>query len=164
MIFRGHIWKFGDDVDTDVIIPVTFCGTNDAEELGRHCMAGIDPAFPGKVNRGDIVVAGRNFGCGSSREPAPISIRAAGISCIVAKSFARIFYRNSFNIGLPLFECTDLADEAAAGDLLEVEPDTGELRDVTLGKVFMAKPIPPFMQDLLRSGGLMSHVAKRLGL
>jgi 3-isopropylmalate/(R)-2-methylmalate dehydratase small subunit len=154
----------GDDVDTDVIIPVRFCGGTDPEEFGRHCMEGIDPDFHRKVRRGDILVAGRNFGCGSSREPAPMSIKASGISCVIATSFARIFYRNSFNIGLPLLECAGVAFESSEGDEIEVDINTGEIRDISLGRSFQAKPIPLFMQDLLSAGGLMKHVAKRLGL
>jgi 3-isopropylmalate/(R)-2-methylmalate dehydratase small subunit len=163
MIFRGRVWKFGDDVDTDVIIPVRYCGGNDVREFGGHCMEGIDPHFSAKVRAGDIMVAGRNFGCGSSREPAPLAIKAAGISCIIARSFARIFYRNAFNVGLPLLEC-DQADSIVEGDELEVNLDTGEINDIAIGRSLRARPIPAFMQDLLRTGGLMQQVAKKLGL
>jgi 3-isopropylmalate dehydratase small subunit len=163
MKFRGRVWKFGDDIDTDVIIPVSYCGGNDVREIGRHCMEGVDPGFSAKVRAGDMIVAGRNFGCGSSREPAPLAIKAAGISCIIARSFARIFYRNAFNVGLPLLEC-DGAYSIEGGDEIEVDLGTGQISDLTTGRPFQAKPLPAFMQDLLRTGGLMRHVAKRLGL
>jgi len=162
MILRGRVRKFGNDVDTDVIIPVRYCTSSDPHELGRHCMEGIDPDFPKKVRSGDIMIAGKNFGCGSSREPAPIAIKATGISCIIAKTFARIFYRNAFNVGLPLLECEDGPDQIEEGHEIEVNLDTGEIRDLSLGQCFQAKPIPPFMQDLLRDGGLMNHLAKKL--
>ena len=164
MILRGRVWKFGNDVDTDVIIPVQYCTSTDPQELGRHCMEGIDPDFPKKVRLGDIMVANKNFGCGSSREPAPIAIKAIGISCIIAKSFARIFYRNGFNVGLPLLECEDASDHIEEGHEIEVNLDTGEIRDLYLKQSFQAKPIPPFMQDLIRDGGLMNHLAKKLDL
>lgn len=163
MILRGRAWKFGDDVDTDVIIPVQYCITTDPHEFGRHCMEGIDPDFHDKVKPGDIMVAKRNFGCGSSREPAPIAIKAIGISCIIAKTFARIFYRNAFNVGLPILECADAPDHIEEGHEIEVNLDTGEIQDLSLSQSFQAKPIPPFMQDLLRDGGLMNHLAKKLG-
>lgn len=163
MIFRGRVWKFGDDVDTDAIIPVQYCGSTDELEFRRHCMGGVDPHFSEKVTAGDILVAGRNFGCGSSREPAPRAIKAAGISCIVGRSFARIFYRNAFNVGLPLLEC-DEANFIPEGDKIEVNLDTGEIIVFSMGRSLRAKPIPAFMQNLLRTGGLMPHVAKRLGL
>ena len=164
MILRGRVWKFGDDVDTDVIIPVRYCNTTDPQEFGRHCMEGIDPDFHHKVKPGDIIIAKKNFGCGSSREPAPIAIKAIGISCIIAKSFARIFYRNAFNVGLPLFECEDAPDHIEEGHEIEVNLDTGEIQDLHLGRSFQANPIPPFMQDLIRDGGLMNHLAKKLNL
>jgi 3-isopropylmalate/(R)-2-methylmalate dehydratase small subunit len=164
MILKGQVWKLGNDVDTDQIIPVQYCGVNDPAELGKHCMAGIDPNWPKNVKPGDILVAGTNFGCGSSREPAPAAIKACGISCVIAASFARIFYRNAFNIGLPLLECTDIAKAVKEGDVLEVNVDTGEITGGSLAKPLFATPIPPFMQDLLAAGGLMKHVAKRLGL
>ena len=162
MIFRGRAWVFGDDIDTDGIIPVRFCNTTDPEEFGKHCMDGIDPDFPKKIARGDIIVAGKNFGCGSSREPAPISIKAAGISCVIASTFARIFYRNAFNIGLPLLECADAPDGIKERDEIEVNIDTGEILNVSTNKKFKAKPIPLFMQDLIRDNGLMNHLAKKL--
>ena len=164
MILRGRVWKFGDDVDTDVIIPVQYTIGTDIEEFGKHCMEGIDPYFPHKVSPGDILVTGKNFGCGSSREPAPLAIKAIGISCIIAKSFARIFYRNAFNVGLPLLECEEAPDQTEEGHAIEVNLDTGEIRNLTLTKSFRANPIPPFMQDLIRDGGLMNHLAKKLNL
>ena len=161
MIFRGHAWVFEDDIDTDVIIPIRFCNSTNPDEFGRHCMEGIDPDFPKKIARGDIIVAGKNFGCGSSREPAPLSIKAAGISCVIARTFARIFYRNAFNVGLPLLECADAPDEIRQGDIIEVNINTGEILDVSTDKRLNAKPIPPFMQELIRDNGLMNHLAKK---
>ena len=162
MVLRGRVWTFGNDVDTDVIIPVRYCSSTDPEEFGKHCMEGIDPDFPKKVRPGDIIVANKNFGCGSSREPAPVAIKAVGISCIIAKTFARIFYRNAFNVGLPLLECEKAPDQIEEGHEIEVNLDTGEIRDFSLGYSFQAKSIPPFMQDLIRDGGLMNHLAKKL--
>ena len=164
MIFRGHAWVFEDDIDTDVIIPIRFCNSTDPDEFGKHCMDGIDPDFPEKIARGDIIVAGKNFGCGSSREPAPISIKAAGISCVIARTFARIFYRNAFNVGLPLLECSDAPNEIREGDEIEVNIDTGEILDVSTDKKLNAKPIPPFMQELIQDNGLMNHLAKKMAL
>ena len=162
MILHGRVWKFGDNVDTDVIIPVRYCSSLDPQEFAKHCMEGIDPEFHHKVKPGDILVAGNNFGCGSSREPAPIAIREAGVSCIIAKTFARIFYRNAFNVGLPILECGDAPDPIEEGHEVEVNFDTGEIRDLLLGRSFQAKPIPPFMQELVRDGGLINHLAKKL--
>ena len=160
MILRGRVWKFGENIDTDVIIPINYCNSTNPQEFGQHCMEGIDPDFHKKVKPGDIMVAGRNFGCGSSREPAPLAIKAIGISCIIAKTFARIFYRNAFNIGLPILECTDAPNHIEEGHEIEADLDTGEIRDLSLGKSFQAKPIPSFMQDLVRDGGLVNHLAK----
>lgn len=162
MILRGRALKFGENVDTDVIIPVNYCSSTDPQELGKHCMEGIDPDFHKKVTPGDIIVAGKNFGCGSSREPAPIAIKATGVSCIIAKTFARIFYRNGFNVGLPLLESEDAPNHINDGDEIEVNLNTGEIRDFSLGETFQAKPIPLFMQNLLHDGGLMNHLAKKL--
>jgi 3-isopropylmalate/(R)-2-methylmalate dehydratase small subunit len=164
MIFRGKVWRFGNDVDTDVIIPVKYCIGNDPEEFGKHCMEGIDPSFTQKISKGDIIIAGSNFGCGSSREPAPIAIKRAGISCIIAETFGRIFYRNAFNVGLPLLESSEAPANIREGDDVEVDLDSGVITDFTLGRSFQAKPVPSFMQDLLKAGGLMNHVARRLGL
>ncbi|PID73367.1 MAG: 3-isopropylmalate dehydratase small subunit [Desulfobacterales bacterium] len=155
----GTIWRFGDDVDTDLIIPARYLNTSDPAELAKHCMEDADPGFAGRVNPGDVIVAGKNFGCGSSREHAPIAIKAAGVACVVAKSFARIFYRNSFNMGLPILECAE-TDEFPEGAELSIDFDGGELR---LGdKIFQTRPIPPFMQELVQSGGLMAHIRARL--
>jgi 3-isopropylmalate/(R)-2-methylmalate dehydratase small subunit len=162
MIFRGTAWKFGNDIDTDVIIPVQFTTGTDVDVFGKHCMEGIDRHFSEKVQPGDMIVAGSNFGCGSSREPAPLAIKAVGISCIIAKSYARIFYRNAFNVGLPLLESSEAPDDVEGGDELEVDLDSGNIRDLSRGKSFQANPIPPFMQELIRDGGLMNHIAKRL--
>lgn len=153
--------KYGDNVDTDVIIPARHLNTSDPEELASHCMEDVDPAFTGKVQSGDILVAGRNFGCGSSREHAPIAIRASGISCVVAESFARIFYRNALNIGLPILECPDAAKAISDGDEVLVELATGEIADLTTGQRFRAEPFPPFMMDLVAAGGLAAYLKGR---
>lgn len=162
MKFRGKVWKFGDDVDTDTIIPARYLNTTDPQALAAHCMEGIDPSFPQRVSPGDIVVAGRNFGCGSSREHAPVALKAAGVACVVAVSFARIFFRNAFNMGLPILECPEAAEEASEGDEMEVDLDAGLVVNLTKERRYRAKPVPPFMQELIRDGGLMKHIAKRL--
>ncbi len=164
MLIRGKAWKFGDDVDTDVIIPYRYLVTSDPEELGKHCMEAVDPEFPQKIGKGDIIVAGKNFGCGSSREHAPISIKAAGVSCVIARTFARIFYRNAINIGLPILECPEAANRVSPGDQVEVDLDKGEIRNMSKGEVYHAAPFPPFMQEIIASGGLMNYVAKQVGL
>jgi 3-isopropylmalate dehydrogenase/3-isopropylmalate/(R)-2-methylmalate dehydratase small subunit len=161
MELRGKAWKYGDDVDTDAIIPARYLNTSDPAELAKHCMEDIDTSFAAKVARGDFIVAGKNFGCGSSREHAPISIRAAGVSAVIARSFARIFYRNSFNMGLPILEAPEAVDEIAAGDLLAVDMGAGVLRNETKGKEYRFTPIPPFMQELVAAGGLMNYMTKR---
>jgi 3-isopropylmalate/(R)-2-methylmalate dehydratase small subunit len=161
MIFKGLVYKFGNDIDTDAIIPARYLSTSDPEVLRKHCMEDADPEFPKLVKQGDIIVAGKNFGCGSSREHAPIAIKAAGVSCVVASSFARIFFRNSFNMGLPIFESDEAAEAVSAGDTVEVDADTGMIRDLTTGREFKAKPIPAFMQELIADGGLMEHIRKR---
>jgi 3-isopropylmalate/(R)-2-methylmalate dehydratase small subunit len=158
---QGTVWKFGDNVDTDVIIPAPYLVTTDSTELGKHCMETVDPAFSQKVRPGDIIVAGKNFGCGSSREHAPMAIKGAGISCVVAESFARIFFRNAFNMGLPIFEAQGVSEGIAAGDRISVNQDTGEIIDHMNGRRFSANPIPPFMQGLIEAGGLMSYVLKQ---
>ncbi|SHJ37567.1 3-isopropylmalate/(R)-2-methylmalate dehydratase small subunit [Desulfatibacillum alkenivorans DSM 16219] len=158
---KGKVWTFGDDVDTDLIIAARYLTTSDPDELAKHCMEDADPAFAGKVGKGDIMVAGKNFGCGSSREHAPISIKAAGVTCVIAKSFARIFYRNAFNTGLPILECAE-ADAIEDGAVLAVDFDKGVITDETTGKTYRTKPIPPFMQELLDSGGLMEHIAQKI--
>jgi len=159
-MLRGRVWKFGDNVDTDVIIPARYLNTTDPEELAKHCMEDADPEFAKKVQKGDILVAGRNFGCGSSREHAPIAIKACGISCVIAESFARIFYRNAFNTGLLIIECPEAAKEAETGDELEVYVEEGKIVNLTKGKTYYFKPIPPFMREILEDGGLIPHIMK----
>lgn len=156
----GKVFKYGDNVDTDVIIPARYLNTADANELAKHCMEDIDSSFVSKVAPGDIMVAGRNFGCGSSREHAPLAIKASGISCVIASTFARIFYRNAINIGLPIMECPDAVDSIAAGDQLSVDLSSGTITDITSGKTFKAEPFPPFMQDLIAAGGLAAYMRK----
>ena len=158
---RGKVWKFGADVDTDAILPARYLNTSDPVELARHCMEDADAEFMNKMRPGDIIVAEKNFGCGSSREHAPIAIKEAGISCVIAASFARLFYRNSFNMGLPIFESAEAVAGIAAGDEVEVDADTGVIRNLTQGTQFQAAPIPPFMQELIADGGLMAHLAKK---
>lgn len=164
MMLQGRVFVFGNDVDTDAIIPARYLTTADPEELKKHCMEDADPTFPAKVRTGDIIVAGKNFGCGSSREHAPIAIKAAGVSCVIAESFARIFFRNSFNMGLPIFESAEAARAISEGDTVAVDPDTGTIRNITRGTVFQARPIPPFMQELIADGGLIAHIRKRGGI
>lgn len=160
MKISGNVFKYGDNVDTDVIIPARYLNTADANELARHCMEDIDASFVSKVAKGDIIVAGRNFGCGSSREHAPLSIKTSGISCVIAVTFARIFYRNAINIGLPILECPAAAEAIEAGDKLSVDLSTGTITDETSGKTFKAEPFPPFMQDLIAAGGLAAYMRK----
>jgi 3-isopropylmalate/(R)-2-methylmalate dehydratase small subunit len=160
MKIKGKVWKFGEDINTDVIIPARYLNTSDPAELAKHCMEGAASDFSQEIKPGDIIVAGKNFGCGSSREHAPIALKAAGIGCVIALSFARIFYRNAFNMGLPIFESDEAAEALKEGDDVEVDADTGEIRDLTTGDVFRARPIPPFMQDLISDGGLIPHVLK----
>ncbi len=162
MAFEGTVHKYGRDVDTDVIIPARYLNTNDPAELARHCMEDIDPGFVARVRPGDIIVAGENFGCGSSREHAPVAIRAAGVSCVVAASFARIFYRNAFNTGLPIVVCPHAAREIEAGDRVRVDVVEGRIEDLTTGKTYAAEAYPPFMRELVASGGLLPYVKKRL--
>ena len=162
MKLRGKVHKYGADVNTDVIIPARYLNVYDPAELAQHCMEDIDAEFIKKVKPGDIVVAGTNFGCGSSREHAPLAIKAAGISCVIAKSFARIFYRNSMNIGLPILECEEAVDKTRAGDILEVELSTGEIVNVTRGLTFKAKPFPAFMLELIKAGGLIEYTKRKI--
>ncbi|MBI2411646.1 MAG: 3-isopropylmalate dehydratase small subunit [Deltaproteobacteria bacterium] len=161
MKFNGKAWKFGADIDTDRIIPARYLNTSDPKELAKHCMEDADPTFASRVQAGDVIVADKNFGCGSSREHAPIAIKASGVACVIAKSFARIFYRNSFNMGLPILECEEAADSTESGDVIEVDMSTGEIVNVTKGKRFKARPIPPFMQELIAAGGLMESIRKK---
>ena len=155
--------KYGDNVDTDVIIPARYLNTSAPEELAAHCMEDIDPRFAGDVRRGDILVAGRNFGCGSSREHAPLAIKASGIACVIAESFARIFYRNALNIGLPILECPVAADAISSGDEVSIDLGAGRIVDLTIGASFTAEPFPPFMMDLIAAGGLAAYLKGRKG-
>ena len=162
MKIKGQAWKFGDDIDTDAIIPARYLNTTDPEVLAAHCMEDADPAFAGKVKAGDIIVAGKNFGCGSSREHAPIAIKGAGVGCVIAQSFARIFYRNSFNMGLPILECPEAAASIQSGDEVEIDLDRGVIVNHSRQQEYQAHPVPPFMQKLLEAGGLMDYVGKQL--
>ncbi len=158
MILEGTVWRYGDNVDTDVIIPARYLNTAEPAALAAHCMEDIDPTFAGKVKDGDIIVAGRNFGCGSSREHAPVAIKASGVTCVIADGFARIFYRNAINIGLPLVE---LGPDVAAiknGDRIRVDLDAGTIENLTAGKKFAIQPLPGFIQDIAKAGGLINYV------
>ena len=155
---NGSVFKYPDNVDTDVIIPARHLNTQDPKQLAAHCMEDIDKEFITKVKNGDVMVGGWNFGCGSSREHAPVAIKAAGISVVIAKSFARIFYRNSINIGLPIMECPEAVDAISAGDTVQVDFDTGVITDATTGQSFQAEPFPPFIQDIISAGGLMKSI------
>jgi 3-isopropylmalate dehydrogenase/3-isopropylmalate/(R)-2-methylmalate dehydratase small subunit len=157
----GKAWKYGDDVDTDVILPARYLNTSDPAELARHCMEDIDAQYASNVSQGDFIVAGKNFGCGSSREHAPIAIKASGASAVVARSFARIFYRNAFNMGLPIFEAPEAVDGIEAGDRLALDMEKGVLRNETKGREYRFAPIPPFMQELVAAGGLLNYIANR---
>jgi 3-isopropylmalate/(R)-2-methylmalate dehydratase small subunit len=161
MIFKGKAWKFGANIDTDAIIPARYLNTSVPEELAKHCMEDADPEFPSKVSAGDIIVADKNFGCGSSREHAPIAIKYAGVSCVIAPTFARIFYRNAINIGLPILECEEAAQGIKEGDVVEVNTDTGLIKNVTTGAEFQAAPFPQFIEKIMAAGGLMSYVKER---
>jgi 3-isopropylmalate/(R)-2-methylmalate dehydratase small subunit len=161
MPLKGKAWKFGNDVDTDAIIPARYLNTSDPEELGRHCMEDADPEFSGKVSTGDLIVAGKNFGCGSSREHAPVSIKAVGVSAVIAESFARIFYRNSFNKGLPILEAPEAVAGIQSGDEVEVDLDQGLIKNLTSGITYQAQPTPPFMRELLDAGGLVPYVRNK---
>ena len=165
MKFKGKAWKFGADVDTDAIIPARYLNTSDPKELASHCMEdSTNPDFINKAKSGDIIIAEKNFGCGSSREHAPIAIKTAGVSCVVAKSFARIFYRNCFNTGLPIFESAEAVDGIKEGDEIEVDADEGVIRNLTTNKTFTIAPVPTFMQELVAAGGLMAYTRKKAGL
>jgi 3-isopropylmalate/(R)-2-methylmalate dehydratase small subunit len=157
----GKAWKFGDDVNTDEIIPARYLNVSDAFELATHCMEDIDPDFMKKMSKGDIVVADKNFGCGSSREHAPLAIKTAGISCVIAKSFARIFYRNSINIGLPILECAEAASNISEGDQIEVDLSSGVIINLTKKETYKSQPFPEFMQKIISAGGLMNYVMQR---
>ena len=159
---QGKVFKYGDNVDTDVIIPARYLNVSEAAHLAAHCMEDIDKDFVKNVKAGDIIVAHKNFGCGSSREHAPIAIKASGVSCVIASSFARIFYRNSINIGLPIIECPKAAEEIQAGDEVQVDFATGVITDVTTGKTYQAQPFPESIQNIIDAGGLMTMVAARV--
>lgn len=156
----GRVFKYGDNVDTDVIIPARYLATTDPKGLAAHCMEDIDSDFVSQVQEGDIMVARKNFGCGSSREHAPIAIKASGISCVIADTFARIFYRNAINIGLPIIECPQAAQEIAAGDTVEIDFDSGMIYDRTSGRQYQGQAFPPFMQELIAAGGLVNYFNK----
>lgn len=158
---KGTVHKYGDDVNTDVIIPARYLNTASHSELAAHCMEDIDKDFVKNVKPGDIVVAMKNFGCGSSREHAPIALKASGVSCVIAATFARIFYRNSINIGLPILECPEAAEAISAGDVVSVDFDSGAITDETTGKTYQAHPFPPFIKNIISSGGLLESISKR---
>jgi 3-isopropylmalate/(R)-2-methylmalate dehydratase small subunit len=160
MTFKGKAWKFGDDVNTDEIIPARYLSLSDPEKLAEHVMEDADASFPTKVKAGDIIIAGKNFGCGSSREHAPVAIKGAKIACVIAKSFARIFFRNAFNMGLMIFESPSAVEAIKEGDTVEVDPDKGTVKNTLTGEVFQVTPIPPFMRELLEDGGLIAHIKK----
>ncbi len=155
---EGKVFKYGDNIDTDVIIPARYLNSSDPKELATHCMEDIDKEFVHKVSEGDIIVADKNFGCGSSREHAPIAIKAAGVSCVIAKTFARIFYRNAINIGLPIIECEEAAADIKAGDTVKVDFDSGVITNVTTGKTYQGQAFPEFMQKIIASEGLVNYI------
>ncbi len=163
MQFEGKVWKYGDNVDTDVIIPARYLVTSDPQALAAHCMEDIDETFAKQVQAGDIIVGGRNFGCGSSREHAPISIKAAGVSCIVAESFARIFFRNAINIGLPILESPEAVRDAQKGDVLHVDLLAGQITNTRTGKTYQAAPYPPFVLQIIKAGGLVAYARRQIG-
>ena len=162
IILRAKAWKYGDNIDTDGIIPARYLVSSDPAFLAQHCMEDVDPEFVKKAQEGDFIVGGKNFGCGSSREHAPIAIKAAGISCVIAKSFARIFYRNAFNMGLPILDCPEAVDGISDGDEIGINLSKGVIRNLSDGAEFKASPIPPFMQELLNAGGLINYARGRI--
>ncbi|MBC7235992.1 MAG: 3-isopropylmalate dehydratase small subunit [Chloroflexi bacterium] len=162
MTIRGQVWKYGDNVDTDAIIPARYLNISDDAGLAAHCMEDLDPSFVQKVKPGDIIVAGKNFGCGSSREHAPVAIKASGIRCVIAETFARIFYRNAINIGLPILECADAARETKHGQTLEIDLSQGLIRNLDTGKEYRATPYPPFMLAIIEAGGLIEYTRRQL--
>lgn len=155
---QGHVFKYGDNVDTDVIIPARYLNSFDAKELASHAMADIDPEFAKKVQEGDLIVAKKNFGCGSSREHAPLCLKTAGVSCVIAETFARIFYRNAINIGLPIIECPEASKKIKAGDQVDIDFNTGVITDQTTGEIFQGQAFPPFMQKIISEGGLINYI------
>ncbi len=160
MIAHGIVHKYGDNIDTDVIIPARYLNTTDHKELASHCMEDIDKEFVARVKTGDVFVGGANFGCGSSREHAPIAIKESGISVVIAKTFARIFYRNAINIGLAILECEEASEKISAGDEVSVDFDTGMISNHTKGETYQAQPFPPFIQDIIKKGGLLNSISK----
>jgi len=162
MIIKGKAWKFKDNIDTDVIIPARYLNTSNPKELALHCMEDYDSEFVKKINQGDIIVAGRNFGCGSSREHAPIALKAAGVSCIIAQSFARIFFRNAINIGLPIFESVEVVDQCSPGNILEVDTLQGVIKNLSKDKVYKTNLLPEFIQKVISVGGLREYVKEEL--
>lgn len=162
MILKGKVWKYGRDIDTDVIIPARYLTTSDPAELGQHCLEDLDPDFIKKVEEGDIIMADENFGCGSSREHAPISIKAAGVDAVIAKSFARIFYRNAINTGLPIFEARQAVEESSNGDILEIDTSSGQIKNITKEKIYQAEPFPEFIEEIIETGGLIPYLQEKL--
>jgi len=162
MTLKGKVYKYGENVNTDAIIPARYLNVSDPDQLAEHCMEDIDTDFVSHVEPGDIIMATTNFGCGSSREHAPLAIKASGVSCVIAKTFARIFFRNAIDIGLPLLECAEAVDNTNAGDTLEVDLTSGEIKNLTNGKTFTAEPYPEFMSELINAGGLIEYTKKRL--
>ncbi len=162
MILKGRVWKFGNNINTDEIIPARYLNTSDPKELAKHLMEDADKEFASKIKSGDIIIAGVNFGCGSSREHAPIAIKAAGIQAVIAKSFARIFYRNAFNMGLPIFESDEAAEKIEEGNEIEINADKGIIKSITKDEQYTAKPIPSFMQELISAGGLIEWTKKKI--
>jgi 3-isopropylmalate dehydratase small subunit len=160
----GRAWKYGDDIDTDVIIPARYLSASTPEELGRHCMEGVSPEFAAEVRPGDVIVAGENFGCGSSREHAPLAIKGCGVSCVVAKSFARIFYRNAINTGLPILECPEAVVGTEQGDLLRLDLEGGTVYNLGTGSTYRTSPLPAFVMSIMGAGGLIPYTARRLGV
>ena len=163
MLYKGKAITYGDNIDTDVIIPARYLNIDDPEELAKHCMEDLDENFINKKTKGDIIVGGKNFGCGSSREHAPIVIKVSGISCVIASSFARIFYRNAINIGLPILECPEAIDDVDEGDILEVDIEQGAIQNITKNKRYKAQGFPPFIIEIIKKGGLMNYAAERAG-
>ena len=161
-VLEGKVWRYGDNIDTDVIIPARYLNTFDPKELAKHCMVDIDPTFAENVKAGDIMVGGKNFGCGSSREHAPVAIKASGVPVVIASSFARIFYRNGINVGLPLLEIGDDVEKIHAGDTLRIDISTGKIENLTTGDTFQAPPLPGFIQDIAKAGGLINFVKGKM--
>ncbi|MFR6311257.1 3-isopropylmalate dehydratase small subunit [Anaerofustis stercorihominis] len=160
---KGRAFKYGDNVDTDVIIPARYLNVSSGDELAKYCMIDIDENFVKEVNKGDIIVATKNFGCGSSREHAPLAIKCAGVSCVIASTFARIFYRNAINIGLPILECEEAANDIKAGDEVKIDFDSGVITNITTGKTYQAEPFPEFMQKIMNAGGLVEYTKEKIG-